>query len=72
MMLARTGVARRERLFGLAVENMFMGLNSAGRYHGADAHHAHPCDVDRDPDLGAGVPLAALDAQGNIAPPLDV
>ena len=66
------GARRRNRLLGLAVGNVLIGLSFGWWVHKHNAHHAHPNEVGRDPDLGAGVPLAALDAQGNARRPLEL
>ena len=66
------GARRHNRLLGLAVGNVLIGLSFGWWVHKHNAHHAHPNEVGRDPDIGAGVPLAALDAQGNGRRPLEL
>jgi fatty acid desaturase len=66
------GTRRRNRLLGLAVGNVLIGLSFGWWVHKHNAHHAHPNEVGRDPDIGAGVPLAALDAQGSGPRPLEL
>jgi fatty acid desaturase len=66
------GTRRRNRLLGLAVGNVLIGLSFGWWVHKHNAHHAHPNEVGRDPDIGAGVPLAPLDIQGNGHRPLEL
>jgi fatty acid desaturase len=66
------GTRRHNRLLGLAVGNVLIGLSFGWWVHKHNAHHAHPNEVGRDPDIGAGAPLAALDAQGNGHRPLEL
>ena len=66
------GTRRRNRLLGLAVGNGLIGLSFGWWVHKHNAHHAHPNEVGRDPDVGAGVPLAALDTPENGRRPLEV
>ena len=63
---------RRNHLLGLVVANTLIGLSFGWWVPKHSAHHAHPNEVGRDPDIGAGVPLAALDAQGNGRRPLEL
>ena len=54
------GTRRRNRLLGLTVGNVLIGLSFGWWVHKHNAHHAHPNEMGRDPDIGAGVPLAGL------------
>jgi fatty acid desaturase len=63
---------RRNRLLGLTVGNVLIGLSFGWWVHKHNAHHAHPNEMGRDPDIGAGVPLASADAQGNGPGPLEL
>lgn len=65
------GTRRRNRLLGLAVGDVLIGLSFGWWVHKHNAHHAHPNEVGRDPDIGAGVPLAAPDAAGNGPGPVE-
>ena len=58
----RYSASPRNRLLGLAVGNVLIGLSFGWWVHKHNAHHAHPNEVGRDPDIGAGVPLAPPDA----------
>jgi fatty acid desaturase len=49
------GSRRANRLSGLALGNMLTGLSFGWWVPKHNAHHAHPNQVDRDPDIGAGV-----------------
>jgi fatty acid desaturase len=64
------GTRRRNRLLGLTVGNVLVGLSFGWWVHKHNAHHAHPNQMGRDPDIGAGVPLAWPDAPGNGRGPL--
>ena len=59
------GARRRNRLLGLIVGNVLIGLSFGWRVPKHNAHHAHPNEMGRDPDIGAGAPLAWSDAPGN-------
>jgi fatty acid desaturase len=50
---------RANWVLGLALGNALMGLSFGWWISKHNAHHAHPNDVDRDPDIGAGVAMAA-------------
>ncbi|HSZ38554.1 MAG TPA: acyl-CoA desaturase [Trebonia sp.] len=56
---------RRNRLLGLAVGNVLIGLSFSWWVHKHNAHHAHPNEVGLDPDIGEGVPAASPDAPAN-------
>ena len=64
------GTRRRNRVLGLTVGNVLIGLSFGWWVHKHNAHHAHPNEMGRDPDIGAGVPLASPDAPGNGRLPL--
>ncbi len=53
------------RLLGLAVGNVLIGMSFGWWVPKHSAHHAHPNEVGRDPDVGEGV--AVPDADGQIA-----
>jgi fatty acid desaturase len=59
------GTRRRNRLLGLTVGNVLIGLSFGWWVHKHNAHHAHPNEMGRDPDIGQGVPVASHDAPGN-------
>jgi fatty acid desaturase len=53
---------RANRLLGLAVGNVLIGLSFGWWVPKHNAHHAHPNEVDRDPDIRGGfVPFASAD-----------
>ena len=64
------GTRRRNRLLGLTVGNVLIGLSFGWWVHKHNAHHAHPNEMGRDPDIGAAVALASPDAPGNGRRPL--
>jgi fatty acid desaturase len=64
------GTRRRNRLLGLTVGNVLIGLSFGWWVHKHNAHHAHPNEMGRDPDIGAGVPSAWPDAPGHGRGPL--
>ena len=64
------GTRRRNRLLGLTVGNVLIGLSFGWWVPKHNAHHAHPNEMGRDPDIGAGVALASSDAPGNGRGPL--
>ena len=60
------GARRRNRMLGLAVGNALIGLSFGWWVPKHNAHHAHPNEMGRDPDIGEGlVALALSDAPGN-------
>jgi fatty acid desaturase len=59
------GARRRNRLLGLTVGNVLIGLSFGWWVHKHNAHHAHPNEMGRDPDIGQGIPVASHDAPGN-------
>jgi len=61
---------RRNRLLGLIVGNALIGLSFGWWVPKHNAHHAHPNEMGRDPDIGEGVALASSDAPGNRRGPL--
>ena len=61
------GVRRRNHLLGLIVGNALIGLSFGWWVPKHSAHHAHPNEIGRDPDIGEGVVLAGSDALGPVA-----
>ena len=59
------GARRRNRLLGLIVANALIGLSFGWWVPKHGAHHAHPNELGRDPDIGEGVVLAWSGAPGN-------
>jgi fatty acid desaturase len=55
---------RRNRLLGLAVGNVLIGLSFGWWVPKHNAHHAHPNELGRDPDIGEGSAPPSSDAQG--------
>jgi fatty acid desaturase len=64
------GTRRRNHLLGLAVGNALIGLSFGWWVPKHNAHHAHPNERGRDPDIGEGAALAPSDAPGNSRGPL--
>ena len=64
------GTRRRNRMLGLTVANALIGLSFGWWVPKHNAHHAHPNEMGRDPDIGDGVALASSDAPGNGRGPL--
>ena len=58
------GTRRRNHLLGLAVGNALIGLSFGWWVPKHNAHHAHPNEMGRDPDIGEGAGLAPSDAAG--------
>jgi fatty acid desaturase len=61
---------RRNRLLGLIVGNALIGLSFGWWVPKHNAHHAHPNELGRDPDIGEGSALPATDLPGNGRGPL--
>jgi fatty acid desaturase len=61
---------RRNRLLGLTAGNVLIGLSFGWWVPKHNAHHAHPNEMGRDPDIGEGVAPALSDAPGNGPGPL--
>ena len=59
------GTRRRNRMLGLAAGNALIGLSFGWWVPKHNAHHAHPNEVGRDPDIGEGAVLAVPDAEGD-------
>ena len=59
------GARWRNRILGLAVGNALIGLSFGWWVPKHNAHHAHPNEMGRDPDIGEAAPLASGDAPGN-------
>jgi fatty acid desaturase len=60
----------RNRLLGLAVGNALIGLSFGWWVPKHNAHHAHPNELGRDPDIGEGSAPPSPDAQGKQPAPL--
>ena len=56
------GTRRRNRLLGLAVGNALIGLSFGWWVPKHNAHHAHPNEIGRDPDIGEGSALPSSGA----------
>jgi len=56
---------RRNRLLGLTVGNALIGLSFGWWVPKHNAHHAHPNEIGRDPDIGAGVALGSAGGPGD-------
>jgi fatty acid desaturase len=59
------GSRRRNRMLGLTVGNALIGLSFGWWVPKHNAHHAHPNEMGRDPDIGEGLPPASSDAAGD-------
>ncbi len=59
------GKRRRNRILGLIVGNALIGLSFGWWVPKHNAHHAHPNEMGRDPDIGEGAVLVLSDAAGN-------
>jgi fatty acid desaturase len=59
------GRRRRNRVLGLIVGNALIGLSFGWWVPKHNAHHAHPNEMGRDPDIGEGIALASPDPPGN-------
>ena len=57
------GSRRANRIVGLSVANLLTGLNFGWWVPKHNAHHAHPNQVSRDPDVGAGIVAFTLDPE---------
>jgi fatty acid desaturase len=55
---------RGNRMLGLAVGNALIGLSFGWWVPKHNAHHAHPNEIGRDPDIGEGSALPSSDAPG--------
>ena len=58
------GTRRRNRLLGLIVGNALIGLSFGWWVPKHNAHHAHPNEMGRDPDIGEGSAPPSSDGQG--------
>jgi len=56
---------RRNRLLGLIVGDALIGLSFGWWVPKHNAHHAHPNELGRDPDIGEGAALASPDVPEN-------
>ena len=61
---------QRNRLLGLTVGNALIGLSFGWWVPKHNAHHAHPNEMGRDPDIGEGSALPSSDAPENGHGPL--
>jgi fatty acid desaturase len=59
------GTRWRNRLLGLTVGNALIGLSFGWWVPKHNAHHAHPNEMGRDPDIGEGLALPSPDAPGD-------
>ena len=59
---------RRNRLLGLIVGNALIGLSFGWWVPKHNAHHAHPNEIGRDPDIGEGSVLPSSGAPGGPGP----
>jgi fatty acid desaturase len=59
------GTRRRNRMLGLVVGNALIGLSFGWWVPKHNAHHAHPNELGRDPDIADTAALATSDAPGN-------
>jgi len=64
------GTRRRNRILGLAVGNALIGLSFGWWVPKHNAHHAHPNEIGRDPDVGETAPPASPSAAGSRPGPL--
>jgi fatty acid desaturase len=64
------GTRQRNRLLGLIVANALIGLSFGWWVPKHNAHHAHPNETGRDPDLGEGYALPLSGAPRNGRGPL--
>lgn len=64
------GTRRRNRILGLAAGNALIGLSFGWWVPKHNAHHAHPNEMGRDPDIGEAAPLASGGAPANPPGPL--
>lgn len=58
---------RANRRVGLLVGNALIGLSFGWWVPKHSAHHAHPNEVDRDPDIGLGMVVGSLEERGLLA-----
>jgi len=59
------GARRRNRVLGLVAGNALIGLSFGWWVPKHNAHHAHPNELGRDPDIGDGAAYTSPDAPGN-------
>jgi fatty acid desaturase len=59
------GTRWRNRMLGLTVGNALIGLSFGWWVPKHSAHHAHPNEIGRDPDISDGVAMASSDALGD-------
>ena len=58
------GTRRHNRMLGLVVGNALIGLSFGWWVPKHNAHHAHPNEVGRDPDIGEGYAVPSSDGPG--------
>ena len=58
------GTRRHNRMLGLVVGNALIGLSFGWWVPKHNAHHAHPTEVGRDPDIGEGYAVPSSDGPG--------
>jgi fatty acid desaturase len=61
------GTRRRNRLLGLTVGNALIGLSFGWWVPKHNAHHAHPNEIGRDPDIGEGGAPSPAGDRGPVA-----
>jgi fatty acid desaturase len=61
------GTRRRNRMLGLLVGNALIGLSFGWWVPKHNAHHAHPNEMGRDPDIGDGYAPPSSDTQGSVS-----
>jgi fatty acid desaturase len=59
------GTRRRNRMLGLVVGNALIGLSFGWWVPKHNAHHAHPNEMGRDPDMDEGLAQTSPDAAGS-------
>jgi fatty acid desaturase len=64
------GTRWRNRLLGFTVGNALIGLSFGWWVPKHNAHHAHPNEIGRDPDIGEGSALPGSDAPGDARGPV--
>jgi fatty acid desaturase len=64
------GTRRHNRMLGLTVGNALTGLSFGWWVPKHNAHHAHPNEIGRDPDIGEGAAPARSDTPGSGRGPL--
>jgi fatty acid desaturase len=65
------GTRRHNRMLGFAVGNVLIGLSFGWWVPKHNAHHAHPNEIGRDPDIGEGTASPSSDAPGQGRGPVE-